>query len=450
METTGEARPPAPTARSGRHALTAALVAFALLAPGLGERANAEPAKPQALDDAAKALKDAEAAIEAERAASAALADQAAVHQGVLDAMRLESIRLAAEARAIGQTIDELEARLGALFAEKMRLATALDARRAARGDTFGAMLQLSRRQPQALLLSSASVVEATRSALLLGAVSRALEADAAALLAGLKQVAVVRSEIAAERQRLDEANRALADRRVALESLMAERAKLEQEADDARALSQERLERLVRESRDLEELVAQLEAARLRAAAPIPPPPAKPVLLVAESLRPDEIEPAAGPEPAAPVRSAALDAEAQRAAADPRPGNFGMPTEGRIVSQFGSPSAPGVTAKGLAIAAQPLAVVVAPFAGKVVFAGPFHDYGQLLIIAHGEGYHTLLAGLGRIDSAVGRWVLAGEPVGIMGSSTEARLQLYLELRHHGRPVNPLPWLATGSSKLSG
>ena len=52
--------------------------------------------------------------------------------------------------------------------------------------------------------------------------------------------------------------------------------------------------------------------------------------------------------------------------------------------------------------------------------------------------------------SVSGQWVLAGEPLGVMSSSPDSPPQLYLELRHQGRPVNPLPWLAASSIKPSG
>ena len=61
-------------------------------------------------------------------------------------------------------------------------------------------------------------------------------------------------------------------------------------------------------------------------------------------------------------------------------------------------------------------AQVVAPFDGKVVFAGPFKGYGQILIIQHGDAYHTLLAGMRRVDATLGQLLLAGEPIGVMGS----------------------------------
>ena len=76
--------------------------------------------------------------------------------------------------------------------------------------------------------------------------------------------------------------------------------------------------------------------------------------------------------------------------------------------------------------------------------------YGRILIIEHGERYHTLLAGLERIDAVIGQWVLAGEPVGTMGDPADDIPRLYLELRRTGEPINPLPWLATSKDRVRG
>ena len=94
---------------------------------------------------------------------------------------------------------------------------------------------------------------------------------------------------------------------------------------------------------------------------------------------------------------------------------------------------------------------MIAPFDGVVAFAGAFRGYGQLLIIEHSEGYHTLLAGLGRVDGEVGQRVLAGEPVGVMATSETdgaPSSSLYVELRRDGQPINPLPWLADRTGKV--
>jgi septal ring factor EnvC (AmiA/AmiB activator) len=81
---------------------------------------------------------------------------------------------------------------------------------------------------------------------------------------------------------------------------------------------------------------------------------------------------------------------------------------------------------------------------GQIVYVGPFQPYVLVLILRHADGYHSLLAGLGRADGAVGQWVLAGEPVGAMPDAAETGSggEIYVELRHNGGPVDPQPWLA--------
>ena len=90
------------------------------------------------------------------------------------------------------------------------------------------------------------------------------------------------------------------------------------------------------------------------------------------------------------------------------------------------------------------------PFEGHIVFAGDFRGYGQLLIIEHGQGYHTLLSGMARIDGVLGQSLVAGEPVGIMGSPRNGKPSLYIELRRKGQPINPTPWMVAQKSKVKG
>jgi septal ring factor EnvC (AmiA/AmiB activator) len=126
------------------------------------------------------------------------------------------------------------------------------------------------------------------------------------------------------------------------------------------------------------------------------------------------------------------------------------LPARGRIVQRYGQHTDFGTLAKGITIETLPRAQVIAPHDGRVVFAGVYRDYGQLLIIEHGEGYHTLLAGFSRIDGTVGQWLLAGEPIGQMGAGSTGKPVLYVELRRNGEPMNPLPWLAAKERRVSG
>ena len=110
----------------------------------------------------------------------------------------------------------------------------------------------------------------------------------------------------------------------------------------------------------------------------------------------------------------------------------------------FGDPTDAGA-ATGIAYQAAPAARVVAPCAGRVVYAGPFRSYGKLLILDCGRGYHVVLSGFDRLDAQVGQSIGAGSPVGVMPGwdprATAARPALSVELRHAGEPINPLPFL---------
>ena len=125
------------------------------------------------------------------------------------------------------------------------------------------------------------------------------------------------------------------------------------------------------------------------------------------------------------------------------------LPARGRVIEQYGQDTKIGSSAKGASFRTRNHAQVVAPFDGRVVFAGPFKGYGQILIIQHGAAYHTLLAGMRRVDASLGQRLLAGEPIGVMGTRKEGT-RLYVEVRRKGQPINPLPWFTATTDKVRG
>ncbi|MGC2410049.1 MAG: peptidoglycan DD-metalloendopeptidase family protein [Methyloceanibacter sp.] len=138
--------------------------------------------------------------------------------------------------------------------------------------------------------------------------------------------------------------------------------------------------------------------------------------------------------------------------------GTLPLPAQGKRLKRFGEADGVSGTLKGISLQTRGGARIVAPADGWVVYAGPFRSYGQLLIINAGGGYHVLLAGMGRIDASLGQFVLAGEPVAVMGASVPAsqggndnsRPVLYVEIRKDGRPIDPGPWWAEASEKVQG
>ena len=125
---------------------------------------------------------------------------------------------------------------------------------------------------------------------------------------------------------------------------------------------------------------------------------------------------------------------------------NVGLPVKGKIVKLFGQTDPIGLTTKGITISTRPGARVVASFDGTVIYAGSFRTYGNILIIDHGEGFSTLLVGLGYIGVKTEQVILGGEPVGKMETgplkNKEINQKLYIELRKHGKPIDPMAWLS--------
>ena len=98
---------------------------------------------------------------------------------------------------------------------------------------------------------------------------------------------------------------------------------------------------------------------------------------------------------------------------------------------------------KGIKIGTRPGAQVVAPFDGRVKYAGPLKTYGNVLIVEAGDEYLIILAGWPMWMPTVGQWLLAGEPVGRMADVGEdGPAELYVEFRRAREPFDPLPWLA--------
>lgn len=120
-----------------------------------------------------------------------------------------------------------------------------------------------------------------------------------------------------------------------------------------------------------------------------------------------------------------------------PKAGSGQLPVSGILRVRYGERDDIGAKAEGLRIEARNGALVVAPLGGIIRYTGDFRNYGQMVIIEHTDNYHSLVAGLARIDTVVGQSVVAGEPLGILGADNGDRPVLYYELRLNGQPVNP-------------
>jgi septal ring factor EnvC (AmiA/AmiB activator) len=286
------------------------------------------------------------------------------------------------------------------------------------------------------------------RSALLLRTAVPQIEKRVAALRRELRALAVVRGRLAEARGALKQTGVSLDRRRGQLAALLERKTRLVAEVRSEGRAARLRIESLGAEARDLRDLLARLSAARRagdkRQAALRREQ--KKFVLIPPRLQPRPVAPPAK----RPVKPLAKPPPTVLEAPPPAVETAGLPARGRVILMFGQQDGLGRPAKGITIETRRAAQVIAPRGGEVVFAGPFRGFGNLLIIEHRAGYHILLAGLARIDAAVGDRVLAGEPVGIMDVQTDGKPSLYVELRRSGDPINPLPWLAAGRTRIKG
>lgn len=131
----------------------------------------------------------------------------------------------------------------------------------------------------------------------------------------------------------------------------------------------------------------------------------------------------------------------------DRQKGILPWPVKGRIVAQFGRRrSKLGPRWQGITIAGRRGSPVEAVFAGRVVFADWLRGYGQLIIIDHGDGYLTLYGHNEGLLKRRGDPVAQGEAIARVGDTGGQSLSgVYFEIRHLGRPVNPMTWLEGAS-----
>lgn len=439
---------PAPDARAGRSRKARAAAALCLALAFLYRPACAEERPEQK-------LKAVEKALEESRQSQTRYSEQADALAAELAQLRESSVTAAKAAQDNEAAISRLEEQLAQLAGEEAAKTADLRHRSGQSVELLMALQRLARDPPEALALAPGKPVDTARSAILLGAAIPQIQAKARALRSELAALAALRGTIDEKRQQLVADNDALTKEAAALKTLAARKAVLQDRAARGAEISGQRLAQLSTEAGDLRELLERLEAEKQQRAEEERQRASE--LLARAAVRP----PRAAPEPpkASPPGQSA-HAVASLPPADiakpknlrPFPAAHGtmiMPVAGKLTRRYGESDEIGAASKGIVIEARPGGQVVAPFDGRIEFAGPFRGYGQILIIEHGDGYHSLLAGLERIDGVVGQWLVAGEPVGTMPTDGHGAA-LYVELRHHEQPINPLPWLATRDDKVSG
>jgi septal ring factor EnvC (AmiA/AmiB activator) len=161
-------------------------------------------------------------------------------------------------------------------------------------------------------------------------------------------------------------------------------------------------------------------------------------------------------------VRSLARRPPTQRAVARARPpvapppetargfgrerGQLSWPTEGRVVAEFGPQTHPRFGTEthrsGVDIEAPEGTPIRAVASGSVAYRGWLKGYGNLVVLDHGDGYHTLYAHAAQVLVDEGDQVRGGTVIARVGETGSVEgPRLYFEVRYQGRAEDPQLWL---------
>lgn len=372
--------------------LPSAALALALLgaAPPADDRARLLDAKRDAAAASARA--------DAWTAAAARESDAAARAR---DEERALTTRVAAAEAGVRAG----EARVALIATQQATERARLAAAEAPVARLLGALTSLARQPAIATIAQPGSVDDLAHVRAVLGAALPEMRARTAGVRAELAATRRLQASASLAAQALQDGRGELERRRVALAALEA-RHRGQAEAFGRSAVAEsDRALALGEHARDLVDRLSEQGEAEARSAdlAALPGPLPRP------------LAPGGAP-PVAP------------------PTAYRLPVAGRLVTGLGEVSTAGVRARGLSFAVASGSPVVAPAAGVVRYAAHFRAYGVIVLIDHGDGWSTLLTGLGRSAVRPGASVAAGAPLGRAADGDAP--QVTVELRRRGRPVD--------------
>jgi septal ring factor EnvC (AmiA/AmiB activator) len=331
-------------------------------------------------------------ALDREAAAARTAADRAAARQ------RSMAARIAV-AEAEHRTAEARVALIGRLLAERR---DELARRRDPIVRLMAALQSLAHRPTVAAVAQPGSTADAVHVRAVLATVLPAVRQRTSAVRAELAQVQRTREHAALAVRALGTSRRKLEDERLQMVRLEAAERLRSRDLGRTALVESDRAIALGERARDI---VDQMEASQIAAATQ-----GELASLAGPLLRP-------GGDGTAGHRSP-----------------YRLPVAGAVVTGFGEISDAGVRARGLTLAVSPGAPVVAPLAGHVLLARPFRSYGSIVLLDHGDGWTTLITGLGRASAGRGTNVAAGAPLGIAPGGESPHVTV--ELRRHGVSVD--------------
>lgn len=290
--------------------------------------------------------------------------------------------------------------------------------------ETLTALQSLALRPSDAVLAQPLSPVEIMRSSILLRGSIHSLKERAEIIRQGIEDIGSQKAEIAKRLQDLEKENKQLADRHAEMKKMSQQKSQMFSQISTQSKEAQQKAAKLAKQANSLRDLLDKLEKQKALQQRQMAEKERLARQRAADKVRADK--------GLLPEKSGSVNFARAK-------GKLSRPARGPVITKFHQEMSKGVVSNGIDIKTASNAQVIAPYEGTVIFAGPFKNFANLLIIDHGDGYTSLLSGLAETDAKVGQTLLTGEPVGNMPSGNNAKL--HMEIRQNNHPLNPTDWM---------
>jgi len=358
-----------------------------------GKALSSLPSSSQQLKSLSSELNQGKPQLASAKEKSESLAAQAT-------ALKQKLIATAARIESLERQQAEADAKIMRLTQENTRLSAGFANDRVAITKLLGILERLQHDMPPALAMHPDDALGAVRGSMLIGASLPPVYARAASLSRRIDALKRTRLELEQQQAQAADTAARLTTARDELDELLSQKEKEAAAAAQTYGTLKNALEKVARQAADFQALLSRVKALREKAGQGSDQ---SVVIVTAEKT-----------------------------------GSFGGLARNSLLEPVVGTPENGDS--GRSYTTQPGAQVIAPADGKVLYAGPYHKNGQVLILEITTGYDVVLAGLGRVTVKSNDQLLAGEPVGTMPPDP-ADDRLYFELRHGGHGQSPAPWL---------
>jgi septal ring factor EnvC (AmiA/AmiB activator) len=354
---------------------------------------------PASAESKKEELKKIEQKVQAEKAHQEELKKAAEKLENDMKGIKTDLIKTTKSVQKNERSLQEIEEKIKSLQAKKNELDNNLKSKRESLADLIMALERIRRLPPETLIARPDAPLKTAQAATVMGSILPEINKRANQLKEDLEVLSKLESELNEEKNKVEKTTSDLKSEKSKMDKLVSDRSKALKETKLKVAAKNSEIANLTKEAKDFRDLIKKLDK---------------------KNREVDE-------------RTGNVSSSKKRDSG-PALGTGRLPVSGIIKTRYGETDDIGATSQGLVFSARNGSVVVAPLGGTVRYAGEFRNYGKIVLIEHKNKFHSLVAGLGKVDTFVGQRVDAGEPIGVLPVSSG---RLYYELRYQGDPVNP-------------